>query len=142
MPMPFRIALSAIAVAGFLAMPGAPALADDPALTVGDPEAGARVFRQCQACHVVDQEVNRVGPHLVGIINRPIAEADGFRYSPIYLEHREDGKVWDYDALVGYLTNPREYMPGNRMAFAGLRSLDQIHDVIAYMRENGGVWEN
>ena len=35
-----------------------------------DAEAGKRVFNQCRACHVVDQETNRVGPHLVGLIGR------------------------------------------------------------------------
>ena len=132
--MSFRFALSAAAVLGALAMPTAPAFAE------GNAEAGAAVFRQCQACHVINAEQNRVGPHLVNIINRPIAEVEGFRYSPVYLERREEGKVWNEENLAGYLANPREYMPGNRMAFAGLRQQQQIEDVIAYLREEGGVW--
>ncbi|MFW5833171.1 MAG: c-type cytochrome [Pseudomonadota bacterium] len=139
--MSFRSTLSAVALVGAMAVPTTFALPTAPAFAEGDPEAGSRIYRQCQACHIIEAEQNRVGPHLVKIINRPIAEVEGFRYSPVYLERREEGKVWNEENLAGYLANPREYMPGNRMAFAGLRNPQQIDDVIAYLRETGGVWE-
>jgi cytochrome c len=97
----------------------------------GDPAAGERVFRQCQACHVVDAEQNRVGPHLVGIFGREAGAVDGFNYSPAMAN---SGIVWDDDTIGEYLADPRGYIPGNRMAFAGLRNPEQIADVIAYMR--------
>ena len=98
----------------------------------GDPEAGATVYRQCQACHVLDAEQNRVGPHLVGIFGREAGAVDGFNYSPAMAN---SGIVWDDDTIAAYLADPRGYIPGNRMAFAGLRQEQQIADVIAYMRE-------
>ncbi len=98
----------------------------------GDPEAGATVYRQCQACHVLDAEQNRVGPHLVGIFGREAGAVDGFNYSPAMAN---SGIVWDDETIAAYLADPRGYIPGNRMAFAGLRQEQQIADVIAYMRE-------
>ncbi|MEO1091255.1 MAG: cytochrome c family protein [Pseudomonadota bacterium] len=112
-----------------------------PALAEGDPDAGARVFRQCQACHVADAEQNKVGPHLVKIINRPASNVEGFNYSPASHEAGDNGLVWTEDNLKEYLENPRTFMQGTRMAFAGLRSPEQIADVIAYLKENAGVWD-
>lgn len=101
------------------------------ALAAGDPAAGERVWRQCQACHVLDAEQNRVGPHLVGIFGREAGAVDGFNYSP---QLANSGIIWDDDTIAAYLADPRGYIPGNRMAFAGLRQEQQILDVIAYMR--------
>jgi cytochrome c len=103
----------------------------DLALAQGDPEAGERVFRQCQACHVVDAEQNRVGPHLVGIFGREAGAVEGFNYSDAMAG---SGIVWDEETIAAYLADPRGYIPGNRMAFAGLRQDQQIQDVIAYMK--------
>jgi cytochrome c len=100
------------------------------AMAQGDAEAGERIFRQCQACHVIDAEQNRVGPHLVGIIGRPAGSVEGFNYSPAMAN---SGIVWDETTIAEYLANPRTYVDGNRMAFAGLRNEQQIADVIAYI---------
>lgn len=101
------------------------------AMAEGDPAAGERVFRQCQACHVVDAEQNRVGPHMVGIFGREAGAVEGFKYSDAMAS---SGIVWDEETIAAYIANPREYVPGNRMAFAGLRNPEQIADVIAYMK--------
>ncbi len=101
------------------------------AMAEGDPAAGERVFRQCQACHVIDTEQNRVGPHLVGIFGREAGAVEGFKYSDAMAN---SGIVWDEETIAAYLANPRGYVSGNRMAFAGLRSEEQIADVIAYMK--------
>ncbi len=100
----------------------------------GDPANGQKVFRQCQACHVVDQEQNRVGPHLVGIIGRPAGSVEGFKYSDAMAN---SGIVWDQTTIAEYLADPRGYVGGNRMAFAGLRKPEDIADVIAYLESLG-----
>ena len=97
----------------------------------GDAAAGERVFRQCAACHLLEAEQNRVGPHLVGIFGREAGAVDGFNYSPALAD---SGIVWDEETIGAYLADPRGYIPGNRMAYAGLRNPEQIADVIAYMR--------
>jgi len=95
---------------------------------------GQKVFRQCQACHVADKEQNRVGPHLVGIIGRPAGAVEGFRYSPAMAE---SGIVWTPETIAAYIADPRGYVSGNRMAFAGLRKPEDIADVIAYLESLG-----
>jgi cytochrome c2 len=120
-----RSAAMAAVMAGGLLGGGSVASAE------GDPAAGERVFRQCQACHVIDAEQNRVGPHLVGIFGREAGAVEGFNYSPAMAG---SGIVWDDDTIAAYLADPRGYIPGNRMAFAGLRQEQQIADVIAYMK--------
>ncbi len=126
-------------VAAFLGAGLAPALADSHG--GGDPAAGAKVFRKCKACHELTRERNKVGPHLVKIFNRPAAVVEGFKYSKALKKAGEEGLVWDAENLDKWLENPRKFLPGNRMAFAGLKKAKDRADVIAYMKEKGGVWE-
>jgi cytochrome c len=121
----FKLSAAAAAVMMAMSLSGT-----DAALAQGDAAAGERVFRQCQACHVIDAEQNRVGPHLVGIIGRPAGAVEGFKYSDAMAN---SGIVWDETTIAEYLANPRTYVEGNRMAFAGLRNEQQIADVIAYI---------
>jgi cytochrome c len=118
-------ALAAL-LAGLGPMP-VPAQQPDPELV----DKGERVFRRCQSCHLVDQARNRVGPHLVGIFGRPAASVEGFNYSAAM---RESGIVWDAESIAAYIRDPRGYIPGNRMAFAGLRRDEDVDAVIAYLR--------
>ncbi len=96
----------------------------------GDAAAGKKVFRKCKACHVVDKEKNKVGPHLVNIVGRASGAVEGFKYSKAMAEA---DLTWNAETLAGYLANPKKYLPGNKMAFAGLRKEQQITDVIAYL---------
>ncbi len=100
----------------------------------GDPEAGKKVFRQCQACHVVDKKQNRVGPYLLGVIGRPAGTAEGFKYSDAM---KNSGVTWDETTIAEYLADPKGYIPGNKMVFAGLKKPEQIQDVIAYIESAG-----
>ena len=101
-----------------------------------DAAAGKATFRQCQACHVVDQEQNRVGPHLVGIVGRPVASIEGFNYSDAMRAYSEDGaKVWDEATLATYLADPRGVVPGTRMAFAGMKDEAALANLIAYLSD-------
>lgn len=94
-------------------------------------EAGRRVFAQCRSCHTIDVGGgNRVGPNLHGVFGREIGTAAGFTYSqPV----QEANFVWDADRLDHWLANPQTFLPGNRMAFAGVRDETQRRDVIAYL---------
>lgn len=98
----------------------------------GDPAAGQRVFNKCRACHVVDADTNRVGPYLHGVFGRPAGTAEGFNYSPAL---KDSGIVWDEGTIGEYVADPRNYIPGNRMAFPGLRSEQEITDLLAYLKE-------
>ena len=108
--------------------------AADPALV----EAGQRVFRQCSACHKVgDGARNGTGPVLTGIVGAPVGKVEGFRYSKPMADAGAGGMVWDEATLGAYLANPRGFMPGNRMAFNGLKKDEDIKAVIAYLAASG-----
>lgn len=96
---------------------------------------GEKVFRQCKACHQVGEDAaNRVGPHLNDIVGRQIAAVDGFSYSPAFEQKAEEGFAWTEETIAAYLKDPRGYIEGNRMAFAGLKDDDEVSAVIAYLK--------
>ena len=92
---------------------------------------GREVFRRCTACHVTTAEENKVGPHLVGLFGRVAGTVDGFRYSEVM---RESGVIWTEETLRSYLRDPRRDMPGNRMAFPGIRRDEDLTALIHYLR--------
>lgn len=92
---------------------------------------GREVYRRCVACHVATATENKVGPHLVGLFGRPAGAVDDFRYSQAM---RESDLVWTEETLSAYLRDPRRYIPGNRMAFAGIRQQDDLDALLAYLQ--------
>ncbi|MEM7752122.1 MAG: c-type cytochrome [Pseudomonadota bacterium] len=101
-------------------------------------EAGEKAFRQCSACHQVGEGAkNRVGPHLNGLIGRTKGGLDGFSYSNVFKAAAEDGRVWDDESLAAFLAAPRDYMQGTKMAFAGVRSQEDIAAIVAYIEATG-----
>lgn len=115
----------------------ASALLSGPALAEGDAAKGKKVFVKCKACHVLDKEKNKVGPHLVGIVGRPVAAVDGFKYSKgadSMMAFAEGGTVWDEANLTAYLKKPKGLIKKTKMAFPGIKKDEQIADLIAYMK--------
>lgn len=114
-----------------------------PEETGPDPElvaAGEGLFRQCSTCHQVGEGArNGAGPILNGVVGAVPGMQDGFRYSPAITGAAEDGLVWTEENLAAYLTDPRGFLRGTRMAFRGLRSEDDIAAVIAYIQATGAV---
>jgi cytochrome c len=97
----------------------------------GDVEAGAKVFKKCKACHYVDQEKNKTGPHLVNIIGRAAGSIEGYKYSKAMAG---SGIVWDEATLTEYLRAPKKYVKGTKMAFRGLQKDDDLANIIAYLK--------
>jgi cytochrome c len=105
-----------------------------PAARAQDAAAGQRVFNQCRACHVIENNGrNGVGPNLHGVVGRRAASIESFRYSANMRELAEGGLTWTPENLDRYLTNPKDLVPRGTMAFAGLRNDQQRADVIAYL---------
>lgn len=127
-------------LAAMFFMTGAAALSFASGASAQDAEAGEQVFNQCRACHVVGEEQNRVGPHLVGVIGRTPGTVEGYSYSDAMTAYGEEN-VWDEETLTEYLADPRGVVEGTKMAFAGLKTDDDIANVIAYIAENGGEAE-
>lgn len=105
------------------------------AAQVGDPEKGAKVFVKCKACHTVEEGKNRVGPSLHGVVGREAGSVEGFKYSKAM---QEADVVWTIENLHKYLENPKEFIPGNKMVFAGLKKEEDRADVIAYLQKESG----
>lgn len=105
-----------------------------PAFAEGDSEKGKKVFAKCMACHTIEEAKNRVGPHLVNILDRKTASIEDYKYSPAMTKSGEDGMIWDEATLTSYLTAPKGFMPGNKMAFAGLKKQEDIDNLLAYIR--------
>lgn len=98
-----------------------------------DVASGEKLFARCKACHKVEEGGKGVGPHLFGIVGRPVASLPDYAYSDAMKEYGAGGVVWDHDRLAIYLENPREVVPGTKMAFAGLPKDEQRRDVICYL---------
>ena len=97
----------------------------------GDTAKGEKVFRRCKACHYMDKEENKTGPHLVDIIGRAAGAVEDYKYSKAMAG---SGLVWDEETMAGFLTKPKKYLKGTKMAFVGLRKDSDIADVIAYLK--------
>ena len=103
-----------------------------PAMASGDVAAGEKLFKKCKACHAVDAEKHKTGPHLVNIMGRTAGTVEGYkRYSKAM---KASGIVWNEETLDGYLEKPKAYVKGTRMAFAGLRKEADRANVIAYLK--------
>jgi len=108
--------------------------ASDEGAGILDP-LGGRIFAQrCAACHIDPNsqiDAPRVGPSLKGIMGRTAGDLPGFeRFSPALIN---SGIVWSEVELDVYLANPRAYVPGTIMAFAGLSDETERAAVIAYL---------
>ena len=88
-------------------------------------------FTQCTVCHAVEPGKNGIGPSLAGAFGAMAGHEPSFAYSTAM---RESGKVWDEANLDAYLENPRSFIPGNRMSFAGLRDPAKRKEVIDYLK--------
>lgn len=90
-----------------------------------------RVWRQCSSCHTLSPEADHlVGPNLYGLFERKVGQADGFNYSNALQEADFD---WTPEKLNEWLTSPRNFLPGNRMSFRGVRKPEDRINVIAYI---------
>ncbi|MEZ2329287.1 cytochrome c family protein [Mesorhizobium sp. RCC_202] len=102
----------------------------------GNAALGKKVFNRCIACHEAATDRDKVGPHLMGVVGRKAGSADSFagHYSQAMKDAGAAGLVWDEANLADYLKAPRQKVPGNKMAFAGLTNDDDIANVIAYLK--------
>lgn len=106
-----------------------------PAFAEGDAGKGKKIFNKCKACHAVGEGAkNKVGPVLTGIVDSPAGQNPDFKYSPALIEAAEAGLVWDTESLSAFLTKPKDFIKGTKMAFAGLRKESDVENIIAYLQ--------
>lgn len=104
----------------------------EPLLAAANLKKGEEIFRKCTSCHTVDKGgANRIGPNLFGIVDAPKAKHPEYSYSSVL---KEKGGAWTYQELNLFLYNPRAYLPGTKMSFAGIKNTQDRADLIAYLR--------
>lgn len=114
-----------------LALAAATALISSTAFADGDAAKGKRVFNKCKACHSLEAGKNKIGPSLHGIFGRKAGTEEGFKYSDAM---KKSGITWNEDTLSEYLTKPKDMVPGNKMAFVGLRREKDRENLLAYLK--------
>ena len=104
-------------------------------LKTADVARGQAGVKACQACHNFEKgAANKVGPVLWNIVERVKGSADGFNYSAALKERADKGEKWSYDNLDAFIANPKGYLSGTAMGYAGLADPAKRADIIAYLR--------
>ena len=100
-----------------------------------DAGAGERLWRQCQACHKLEQGANGTGPYLYGVVGRPVASAQGYAYSAAMAAH---GGEWTPEHLNEFLIAPAGLIEGTKMNYRGMADAEDRANLIAYLATIGG----
>jgi len=102
----------------------------------GEVKKGAKLFKsKCAQCHTIEKGGNaKQGPPLWGVMGRTSGTLDGFAYSEA---NKSSGIVWSGKHMFEYLVNPKKYIPGTKMVFAGIKKEKERADLIAFMNAQG-----
>lgn len=106
-------------------------------LASASPEKGAAIFKKCAACHTITSGgAAGIGPNLYGIVGAGHDHTPGFAYSDSLMKFK--GQPWDWKALNAWLSSPKAYAPGTKMAFAGISKPEDRAALIAYLNTQSG----
>ncbi|KIE04575.1 putative cytochrome C transmembrane protein [Candidatus Jidaibacter acanthamoeba] len=132
----FKVDVAETTTSNTSAPQGLPTVIDMAAImSTANHEAGKQVFTKCAVCHTIAKnEPNKIGPNLWGIVGAPTARHTEFSYSSAMQNHSKEGGKWGFEELYRYLYAPKQYIPGTKMAFAGIKNDSDRANLIAYLR--------
>ena len=102
----------------------------DEVFASADAAAGEKLWRPCAACHKTEDGANGTGPHLFGVVGRDKGSVDGFGYSEILTTMEGD---WTPENLQAFLEDPKGYAAGTKMAYNGMKDIEDRANLIAYL---------
>jgi cytochrome c len=70
------------------------------------------------------------------VIGRVPGTLADFNYSTAMQDYGAANGAWTEAAIATYLENPKAVIPGNKMAFIGLKKPEDRDNVIAYLKTN------
>lgn len=104
-------------------------------MKIADLNRGEKIFKKCSSCHNIGKnEGAKVGPGLYGVVGRAKGTFASFSYSDAL---KNKGGIWDKQAINDFITKPKDYIQGTKMAFAGLKKPQDRADVILYLEKKG-----
>ena len=97
---------------------------------------GKKQFARCRSCHTLGEgQGNLTGPNLYGVFGRKAGSKPGYNYSDAV---KAADFTWDGEHLDRWLADPRGFLPGTKMSFAGLKDAKDRIDLIGYLKTQTG----
>jgi cytochrome c len=103
-------------------------------LQTASADQGADDVGKCKTCHTFAKgEPNKVGPNLWGVVGANAVHGD-FDFSDAMRAKGAEGMSWTYDNLDQFIADPKGFIPGTAMSYAGVKKPEERADIIAYLR--------
>ena len=100
----------------------------------GDAERGQTLYEsRCTGCHSLDS--NRVGPKHRGVFGRQVGSLPDYSYSKALAV---SDLTWNAETLDRWLSNPQDFLPGQRMNLRVKDARDRA-DLIAFLERESRV---
>ena len=119
----------------FLAISAVSVLLAAGTVNAADVAKGKRVFNKCKACHSLVMNKHRIGPSLHGLFGRAAGKAPKYRFSRAMKKAGASGLIWSPETVAKYVTKPRAFIKGTKMAFAGIKKKRDMENLMAFLKQ-------